>query len=77
MEQHEDYFHNDRAQASRWVIDDGDSQEQIQRMVVSMFLLTYSRASYFGGGSHETVCYSSHIFANNSCTPTWMDTKSE
>jgi hypothetical protein len=47
MEQHEDYFHNDRAQASRWVIDDGESQEQIQRMVVSMFLLTYSKCIVF------------------------------
>ena len=47
MEQHEHHPHNDRAQASRWAIDDGDWQEQIQRMVVSMFLLTYSKCVVF------------------------------
>lgn len=42
MEQHEDHLHNWYVQAIGWTFEDGDPQEQIQRMGVSLFSLIYN-----------------------------------
>ncbi|KAE9378275.1 hypothetical protein N431DRAFT_452391 [Stipitochalara longipes BDJ] len=44
MEQNEDYLHNKTAQAIGWALQDGDHEEQVQRMGVTMFSLHYSHS---------------------------------
>ncbi|KAJ9649254.1 hypothetical protein H2199_000028 [Coniosporium tulheliwenetii] len=40
-EQHEDYWHNTRAVAMAWSLEDGDLQEEVERMGVSLFDCAY------------------------------------
>ena len=47
MEQHKDHLHKARARASRWKVDDGGPQEQIQLMGVSLCLLTHGDCIVF------------------------------
>jgi hypothetical protein len=44
IEQNEDYLHNKTAQAMGWAIQDGDPEEQVQRMGVTMFSSHYSHS---------------------------------